>query len=266
MNKINNINIFNSQNYLNVQIKEYYQDIMSLYNTLVLEFIEYTHNTINLKNKDYYKFIVIRGIKTITHIFNFLLLYTRNLKMIEFHIKKGYLYYIEFVGQISEDNNSYLQLNSKDAMLFVYKKTIFEINNDFRKKEYFSPNDKINYLFIGDLINNINSIVYYIFNKNIDYDDNYKILKKLLNKITKVYIKSNYKKLIIDFINKLEYFDKDTPMYLNYIRIFTNKIHKLNKYKTEIDIETINKRLYNSDDIIGKKTPLKFVNWLFNGE
>ena len=121
-------------------------------------------------------------------------------------------------------------------------------------------------MFIGDLINNINSIVYYIFNKNIDYDDNYKILKKLLNKITKVYIKSNYKKLIIDFINKLEYFDKDTPMYLNYIRIFTNKIHKLNKYKTEIDIETINKRLYNSDDIIGKKTPLKFVNWLFNGE
>ena len=83
MNKINNINIFNSQNYLNVQIKDYYQDIMSLYNNLVLEFIEYTHNTINLKNKDYYKFIVIRGIKTITHIFNFMLLYTRNLKMIE---------------------------------------------------------------------------------------------------------------------------------------------------------------------------------------
>ena len=192
MNKIKNINIFNSQNYLNVQIKEYYQDIIYLYSSLVLEYMEYTYNTIKLKNKEYYKFIVIRGIKTINHIFNFLLLYTRNLKLIEYHIKKGYLYYIEFVGQISEDNNSYLQLNSKDAMLFVYKKTIFEINNDFRKKEYFSPNDNINYLFIGDLINNINSIVYYIFNKNIEYDDIYKILKKLLNKKTKINIKSNY--------------------------------------------------------------------------
>ena len=68
MNKIKNINIFNSQNYLNVQIKEYYKDIMSLYNSLILEFMEYAYNTINLKNKDYYKFIVIRGIKTITHI------------------------------------------------------------------------------------------------------------------------------------------------------------------------------------------------------
>ena len=67
MNKINNINIFNSQNYLNVQIKDYYQDIMSLYNNLVLEFIEYTHNTINLKNKDYYKFIVNTATAKILH-------------------------------------------------------------------------------------------------------------------------------------------------------------------------------------------------------
>ena len=76
-----NINIFNSQNYLNVHIKEYYQDVVFLYNALVLEYMEYTYNTIKLKNKDYYKFIVIRGIKTINHIFNFLLLYTRYLKL-----------------------------------------------------------------------------------------------------------------------------------------------------------------------------------------
>ena len=266
MNKMKNINIFNSQNYLNVHIKEYYQDVVFLYNALVLEYMEYTYNTIKLKNKDYYKFIVIRGIKTINHIFNFLLLYTRNLKLIEYHIKKGYLYYIEFVGQISEDNNSYLQLNSKDAMLFVYKKTIFEINNDFRKKEYFSPADNLNYLFIGDLINNINSIIYYIFNKNVKYDDNYNILKKLLNKITKIYIKSNYKDLLFDFINKLEYFEKDIAVYLNYIRIFTNKMHKINKHKIDLDIDMIKKRLYNSDDIIIKKTALKYINWLFNGE
>ena len=151
-------------------------------------------------------------------------------------------------------------------MLFVYKKTIFEINNDFRKKEYFSPADNLNYLFIGDLINNINSIIYYIFNKNVKYDDNYNILKKLLNKITKIYIKSNYKDLLFDFINKLEYFEKDIAVYLNYIRIFTNKMHKINKHKIDLDIDMIKKRLYNSDDIIIKKTALKYINWLFNGE
>jgi hypothetical protein len=266
MNKIKNINVFNSQNYLNVKIDQYYYDIITLYNGLILEYLEYTYNTIKLKNKEYYKFIVIRGIKTITHIFKFLLLYTRNLKLIEYHIKKGYLYYIEFVGQISEDNNSYLQLNSKDAMLFVYKKTIFEINNDFRKKEYFSPNDNINHLFLGDLINNINSIIYYVCNKNTKYDNNYIILKKLINKISKIYIKSNYKNLLFDFIAKLEYYNKSEDIYLNYIRIFTNKMNKINKHKMKINIDLVRKRLYNSDDIINKKTPLKYINWLFNCE
>ena len=29
--------------------------------------------------------------------------------------------------------HAYLQLNSRDATLFVYKKTIYEINNDHKK-------------------------------------------------------------------------------------------------------------------------------------
>tara|TARA_B100000575_G_C22940673_1_gene544509 strand:- start:212 stop:778 length:567 start_codon:yes stop_codon:yes gene_type:complete len=40
---------------------------------------------------------------------------------------------VEFIGQIGADGHTYLQLNSKDATLFVYKKTLFDINNEFRK-------------------------------------------------------------------------------------------------------------------------------------
>ena len=128
------INIFNTENYLQKEIlSENKTDICILYINLILEYIKYVYEVVKIKNKNYYYFIVNRGILCIEHIFKFLLLYTRNVTLIEYHIKKTYLYYIEFVGQISEDNNSYLQLTSKDAMLFVYKKSIFDINTDFKK-------------------------------------------------------------------------------------------------------------------------------------
>ena len=41
------------------------------------------------------------------------------------------------MGQIGEDSHTYLQLNSKDAALFVYKKTIFELDNEYRKEVYY---------------------------------------------------------------------------------------------------------------------------------
>jgi hypothetical protein len=40
---------------------------------------------------------------------------------------------VEFIGQITGEQNMFLQLTSKDAVMFVYKKTIFEIHNDYRK-------------------------------------------------------------------------------------------------------------------------------------
>ena len=47
--------------------------------------------------------------------------------------QKSFYYYIEFIGQIGDSNHQFLQLNSKDATLFVFKKTVFEINSDHRK-------------------------------------------------------------------------------------------------------------------------------------
>jgi hypothetical protein len=63
-----------------------------------------------------------------------LLLYTCNLDLTYYHCQKSYSYYIEFIGQIGDDAVTYLQLNSKDAALFVYKKSIFEILDEVKKK------------------------------------------------------------------------------------------------------------------------------------
>jgi hypothetical protein len=41
--------------------------------------------------------------------------------------------YVEFISQVSNEHNSFLHLTSRDAVLFVYKKTIFDIHNDIQK-------------------------------------------------------------------------------------------------------------------------------------
>ena len=105
------------------------------YTKLICHYLEYLCDHTSINNKDYFLFILKRGVLSLSHIFNIFLLYTKNIELTITHCNKALYYYIEFIGQIVDDNHSYLQLNSKDATLFVYKKTIFEINNEYRKKD-----------------------------------------------------------------------------------------------------------------------------------
>jgi len=53
--------------------------------------------------------------------------------MAYYHGQRSFYFYVEFIGQISEDQHTFLNLSSRDAAMFVYKKTIFELSNDSRK-------------------------------------------------------------------------------------------------------------------------------------
>ena len=69
------------------------------------------------------------------------------------------MFYVEFIGQIGDDNNSYLQLNSKrDATFFVYKKTIFELNNEYRKQFVLSETEKQKFKYIDIYTRVLNEI------------------------------------------------------------------------------------------------------------
>ena len=101
-------------------------------------------------------FLINRGFETLAHCFRQLFMYTKNLELTCFHCKKAYYYYIEFIGQISDDTHSYLQLTSK-MQLFFFKKTIFEIDNSVRKQIVISEKEK-QFLKYANSINMINEI------------------------------------------------------------------------------------------------------------
>jgi hypothetical protein len=88
-----------------------------------------------------FNFIVLRGLETTTHVFKYVLLYTQNLEAAFHHAQKAIYYYLEFIAQVAEQKNAFLQLSSRDAITYVYKKTIYLINNLESKKQ---KNDIIN--------------------------------------------------------------------------------------------------------------------------
>ncbi len=53
-------------------------------------------------------------------------------------VKKASYFYVEFVTQISTDETLFLQLSSRDATNYVYKKTIFEMKHPKNQEESYS--------------------------------------------------------------------------------------------------------------------------------
>jgi hypothetical protein len=100
-------------------------------------------------------------------------MYTCNLQLTYHHCQKSYSYYIEFIGQIGDDAVTYLQLNSKDAALFVYKKTIFDILEEVKKK--YTEVD------VNDKKNKNVSIMMDIYNKVIETEITHLTAEQLKN-------------------------------------------------------------------------------------
>ena len=115
------------------------KEMFANYMRIVAEFCGQAEESITVKNLEYFKYVVIRGLETITHVYRMLLLYTKNTELSFFNCKKALYYYLEFIGQIGDEGHEFLKLTSTDAALFVYKKTIFAINQGYRK-EYSEKN------------------------------------------------------------------------------------------------------------------------------
>ena len=142
-------------------------EIFNNYTSLINEYSNFFIDNTFIQKQTYFNYVYLKGIETISSVFKLLLLYTKNLSLTIFHCQKSFYYYIEFIGQIGDSNHQFLQLNSKDATLFVFKKTVFEINSDHRKI-FSSPIDneleKFNY--IEQMIRYCNSLVKYALDRN----------------------------------------------------------------------------------------------------
>ena len=127
--KINNKYSLSNTNDYKHEIEFSTKEAISLYIILVVEYCNIIKDKIKYKKCDY--FVIIRGLDTLTYVFKIIMLYTKNLEYVCCYTQKAFYYYIEFITQTSEMERLFLQMTSRDAVIYVYKKTICEINKNF---------------------------------------------------------------------------------------------------------------------------------------
>ena len=131
-NKDTNFSLHNIENYktkLDIDIDINY--INYKYIQLVTDYLKFIVENLKVRTPKLARFIITRGLDTITNVFLNILYYTKNIDITYFHCQKSFYFYVEFVGQITEEDKMFLQLTSRDATIYVYKKTVFEIKNGF---------------------------------------------------------------------------------------------------------------------------------------
>ena len=162
---LTDINIYNRK------ISLPYSIIEDHYKKLIIEYFEFIHRDekkIITSNKEMLKFVLIRGLETISHVYKIILLYTNNVTAAIYHSQRSICLYVEFILQIIENSQTFLKLTTKDAVLYVYKETIFRLRKHdshypLIKEGIDSPeNEKYN------LRENLNKILYEV----IDYIQN----------------------------------------------------------------------------------------------
>ena len=229
--------------------------IIKKYNYLLSEYFNNSINVFNLKNENYNKFILNKGIETISHVFNNVYLFTEHEELTYKLTEKAFYYYVEFIQQIYNEKNTYLDLSIKEAILFVYKKTLVDLN-EVNKKEKNTTNIEL----IKMLTTLTNSHLYYnvldenlILNVNSDKINNFfKELDNIYDDLIIVYLhdKKNFKDKIILINEIIIYFQKCRIYNSELIKDIIKNINSIfNKYyiNDELNINNLLNNIYNND-------------------
>lgn len=175
--------LYNTDNY-KPNITNNLQEIITKFSDIVIEYMRFISEKIKIKNRKHYVFIFERGIETLLHVFTMILYYTKNLELTGYHSQKAFYFYIEFIEQISDDNITFLQLSSRDAIVFVYKKTIYDLNNDYKKMMPVLTADERQIIeTMNSYMNIYKKIAHFIIQKNFNFDNKQEYINSASNKV-----------------------------------------------------------------------------------
>ena len=259
-------------NYKN-QLSSNLTEILAKYINIITEYFVNFSETIRIKNTEKYNYLLNKGLLTLNHVFKILLLYTKNLQMTYEHSQKSVYYYIEFINQIDDNNiNHFMQLNSNNATLFVYKKTIFEINNDIKRDVDINSEETC---IVFKNISSFIEIYQYIINIIVHSTEieltPATLLQKIYNNmstITQDLINLSlncseeiYNQHLVGVMTFAKQLRRKNIQSLIYIELFIKKIN--NKVAVAINQEKMIHTILQDADKLDELIPTKYINWLF---
>jgi hypothetical protein len=176
----------------------------------------------------------------------------------------------------------FLQLSSRDATTYVYKKTIFEINNTYRKSILYTKEISDKFDLINNYIKFYNIILLKIINSESFlslYDKEYiKKIGKICNKINSLRFDKNNLDVLGLFINTIDDKTVSIDKFIEIILLYLKKIQKninvtnvtnvtnaTNTANATKIIQKIKEKIYVEEfDTYLQESTEKFVNWVLS--
>tara|TARA_Y100000816_G_scaffold246092_1_gene194307 strand:- start:9791 stop:10567 length:777 start_codon:yes stop_codon:yes gene_type:complete len=237
--------------------KEYIYKFFIKYVTLINDFLNYSINNQTNLEVNFFKNYIYNGFKSITNIFKITLLQSCNIDYTYEITQKSFIDYNEFIRQISDIDTSHINLTTTDAIVFIYKRSVFKdiehIKNDI-DIQYIMP-------ILSELIDIHNALlIYYIENIHL-YNYNFDIFTKNIYILIETFLTVNSVDNINNIIIVIKYviinkynFSKIINLLINFIKLINTKninSSKLNNYLIKnnfskyLDLDTIDTKQIN---------------------
>lgn len=250
-NSMNNYeNIQDIKNFKAELIKTEIKDYIIKYVNIITEFIPYNSSKKYYRTMEYNQNVTHQGIQSLFNIYHILLLYTNNIDLVGYHVQKAYYYYIEFISQINKEQHSFLQFNIKDAIMFIYKKSIFNLDKQIISIFKSDKDNNEIHNILRSITNKINHLILYVtdnvrihINNTLSNDD---------KTTTKVQVSSPSSNSKVDEFDKLSYMIQKIVKKCCETKNPDNILSKINKV-----IEFYNEHIYKKMCIYQEKYKLK---------
>lgn len=229
------------------------EDVFNIFSLIINNYFDNCVKTIYINDKKYLYYVIENGLNTLYNVFSIIYLYSKNLELTKQYTERGYYIYCEFIGKIGENNHKFLQLNSTNATLFVLKKTIYELNNNYTRTFETTQEEQTH-------INNIKCLsdVYIKCIKlhlQVDYSIHSFITSNNEYKLKDIHNTNTGNERRIEFI-KIDYFTKIKRAILDNIQ--HNTKHHLSSYSI------INSLSYKFDTKYEKQKNISFIQDIGN--
>lgn len=238
------------------------------YVTLINDFLNYSFNNLNNDSIPIFKNNIQKGIQAITHIFKIVLIKSNDINQTIDITQKCFFYYVEFVTQI-ENSNDHIQLSLNDAIIFLYKKSIFQFDENENNIIEYSKNNLYHISYnLQKLIEIHNELLYYYISVFEFHNTSFNDFTKSIYVFTESIINVN----TLNNINNIHYFIEYSKfnkinfnIIIKLVNVFIKHINEHYVDSTKVFINLIKLDIKNNiieDEKYNNKTTIKLISSL----
>jgi hypothetical protein len=248
--------------------------IIHKYCSLIREYFLLIQQSETFKMADHSTTSIYTGLTIIHRVFEYILLKVNNIEHAYHHSQKCYYYYLEYIDQLYKSELSH-KLNHIDTVMFVFKKTIFDIyNNDTNSTTNIMSLNNENLILthtdrkqiLSSLYHFVN-VMFFWKNTTMTFENRNTICEKYLQRFL---LKVDSLDMVKSYLEIIQ--QKITMDYAKYDDLLNELLLKIEKSKKPSKITEYEKeeyflyKFYVEEDTFKEKVHegnRELVNWLF---